>query len=311
MDPIFQDGYLLTLNADRFFKDPGQALLPSDVKAVFLKGKKRNCLKALRLLKASAPSVLAGTAVCSQKEALSAAGAGADYICLMYEPKEPYAEWKDIVPDVFPVCPDSVGETAELMRNGYSVFYIEPKGLKGALETLWSLYKALPEAGFICGGRHSEKEIAALMPFYSVRTVCTRAADSGEKAEKIAKDAFEAVLGFEFAHLGVNTESGEEADTLAQTFAETFGFDTRDNGNSVYASDRIECMKFRQLGTLGHIGIRTNSAARAKEYLIRKGLTPVESTAKYRDGRLHNVYFQEEFGGFAVHLLQKIPAKTE
>ena len=142
----------------------------------------------------------------------------------------------------------------------------------------------------------------------NVRAVCTQAADSVAGATCIAKSAGKAVLGFEFAHLGINTESEKEAEQLAKTFAGLSGFQTWDNGNSFYASDRIECMKIRQIGTLGHIAIRSNSVERAKVYLSKLGLTPVESTAKFRDGRLHNIYISEEFGGFSIHLLQKKPA---
>ena len=58
-------------------------------------------------------------------------------------------------------------------------------------------------------------------------------------------------------------------------------------------------------GKNGHIAIRTNSVELAVAELAKKGFAYDESSAKYKNGRMTVAYLKDEFGGFAVHLLQK------
>ena len=65
-------------------------------------------------------------------------------------------------------------------------------------------------------------------------------------------------------------------------------------------------MKTPYLGAKGHIAYKTNYIDRAVAYLKAKGIEINEETAKYNaKGKLVAVYLKEEFGGFAIHLLQK------
>ena len=59
------------------------------------------------------------------------------------------------------------------------------------------------------------------------------------------------------------------------------------------------------LGTNGHIAIRTNHIGAAVAELAKRGYTVDEETAKYKGEKMIAVYLHKEFGGFAVHLLQK------
>ena len=59
------------------------------------------------------------------------------------------------------------------------------------------------------------------------------------------------------------------------------------------------------LGERGHIAVWTNSIPRAAAELEKKGFALDQSTAKYRGETVISVYLKQEFGGFAVHLLQK------
>ncbi len=68
---------------------------------------------------------------------------------------------------------------------------------------------------------------------------------------------------------------------------------------------RLLGFEITHLGTNGHIAIRTNNIDRALYYLAKRGYEPDEMTAKYKNGKLSAVYLKSEFGGFAMHLLQK------
>ena len=64
-------------------------------------------------------------------------------------------------------------------------------------------------------------------------------------------------------------------------------------------------MKTPFRGTKGHIGIKTNFIERAKAYMERQGFEFDESSANVKDGQLKAIYFKDEIGGFAIHLVQK------
>ena len=307
MNPLFEDGFILTLNAEQPFSEEDLLESKLDANTVFLRGDFSNCISLLEKIKHSNCGIHAGVKVRSLQEGVAALNAGAAFICPSYLPIESSEEWNRYGQFVFPAC-SGEEETVKMMDAGFDTLWLEEEDQNRLMDILRKIHGTAPKVQFICAGRFDPKGIETLTPFYNVRAVCTQVADSVAEAACIAKSAGKAVLGFEFAHLGINTESETEAEQLAKMFAGLFGFQTWDNGNSFYASDRIECMKFRQIGTLGHIAIRSNSVERAKVYLSKLGLTPVESTAKYRDGRLHNIYFSEEFGGFSIHLLQKKPA---
>ena len=113
------------------------------------------------------------------------------------------------------------------------------------------------------------------------------------------------MLGFEVAHVGINTEDGGAARAVADSFAAAFGFPAKDGASSVFASSGIEVMKSRCLGSQGHMAVRTNRMDAAIAELEKEGFAVNMDTAKYKGGRLIAVYLKDEIGGFAIHLLQK------
>ena len=78
-----------------------------------------------------------------------------------------------------------------------------------------------------------------------------------------------------------------------------------ESNSSIFAGSAVEVMKSQYLGDNGHIAIRTNSIPRAAEELRKHGFELDESTAKFKDNKMTAVYLKQQFGGLAVHLLQK------
>ena len=65
-------------------------------------------------------------------------------------------------------------------------------------------------------------------------------------------------------------------------------------------------MKMPFLGEKGHIAISTNFVERAVKHLKVKGVKFNEESAVFRaDGSMQAIYFQNEIGGFAIHLVRK------
>ena len=127
-----------------------------------------------------------------------------------------------------------------------------------------------------------------------------------EEITAITKEAVKTMLGFELRHVGINCKNAEEAERTAKTIAALFGFEYKPGNSSDFAGSAVACMKSPYLGTNGHIGIGTNSVDRAVYHLGLQGVEFDESTRKTDPkGKTKAIYLKGEFGGFAVHLVQK------
>ena len=94
--------------------------------------------------------------------------------------------------------------------------------------------------------------------------------------------------------------------SVAGAFENLFGFTKKVGNSSVFAGSAVEVMKTPYLGTHGHIAIGTNYIQRAIYHMELQGVEFDMDTAKYdKNGKMVAVYVKGEFGGFAVHLVQK------
>ena len=111
---------------------------------------------------------------------------------------------------------------------------------------------------------------------------------------------------FELLHVGINNNSPEEALQLAELLSDLFDLSPRHGNKSEFAGSYFECMKAPFLGKNGHIAMGTADLEAAVEELKAKGFGFNMDTASYNDdGKLKNVYLAGEFGGFAIHIMQK------
>ena len=123
--------------------------------------------------------------------------------------------------------------------------------------------------------------------------------------EKLTKEAVDTMLGFEVRHVGVNMTSGEEAEELADTFNKMFSFEKKVGNSSVFAGTGFELMKKPGRGANGHIAIATNYIERAVYHLEKRGFEFDMDSVVIKEGKMKAIYFKGEFGGFAMHLVQK------
>ena len=111
---------------------------------------------------------------------------------------------------------------------------------------------------------------------------------------------------FELVHVGINNNSPEDAAQLAELLCTLFNLPPRHGAKSEFAGSYFECMKMPFLGSNGHIAMCTADLTAAVEELKEKGFSFNMDTATYNDdGKLKNIYLDGEFGGFAIHILQK------
>ena len=110
---------------------------------------------------------------------------------------------------------------------------------------------------------------------------------------------------FELAHLGINTPDPESALELAKLLSLVFNLNPRHGQKSEFAGEYFECMKSPFLGKNGHIAMRTPDMDAAVEELRGKGFAfKMETPAYTEDGKLKNIYLDDEFGGFAIHIMR-------
>ncbi|HDP36890.1 MAG TPA: bifunctional 4-hydroxy-2-oxoglutarate aldolase/2-dehydro-3-deoxy-phosphogluconate aldolase [Candidatus Atribacteria bacterium] len=130
---------------------------------------------------------------------------------------------------------------------------------------------------------------------------------SGNFAEitRLTQEAVSTMLGFEFAHLGINEEDKDKALNSANLLSHLFYFPIKEGASSIFAGPGFEVIKNKFLGEHGHIAIATKDIHRAISYLKMKSVSILPETAKEKDGKLIAIYVDQEVSGFAIHLLQK------
>lgn len=204
-------------------------------------------------------------------------------------------------------------EIMAAMSHGLKVLKFFPAGVYGGISAMNALSAPFGDIRFIpTGGVNAqnlaEYAVAPLVHAVGGSWLCAKTDISDGNFEKITLQCVEArksLLGFEVAHIGVNTVDGEASMKVCKALEKAFNFVAKEGNSSNFAGDSMEIMKSDYLGQYGHIAVRTNSIPRAVEELRKRGFGVKMETAKYKGNQLTAVYLDQEFGGFAVHLLQK------
>lgn len=122
---------------------------------------------------------------------------------------------------------------------------------------------------------------------------------------RLTDEAMQLMLGFELRHVGINGDSPEDAAMGADRLSRILLSPVRNGTTSIFVGPGFEFTKKKFPGEHGHLAIGTHFVHRAKAFLERRGYAFRAETASEKDGRLMSIYFQEEVGGFALHLLQR------
>ena len=127
-----------------------------------------------------------------------------------------------------------------------------------------------------------------------------------EKITALTRDAIKTIMGFELAHVGINSDNAEEAEQTAHLLSNVFGFDYKEGNSSIFSGKAFEVMKKIGRGKNGHIAIATNSVERAAAYMESIGFKmDMDNAVRDINGTIKAVYFNQEFAGFAIHLVRK------
>lgn len=133
-----------------------------------------------------------------------------------------------------------------------------------------------------------------------------KAIEAGDfaKIESLTRAAVKTMLNIRIKHVGLNEENGNGLE-IANQFAKFFDSDVKETSKGWFGSDFVEIMsEDKKKGKYGHIGLQVNNVDRARKYFDGRGYLFDETTASYDDkGNLKFIYFAEEIGGFAIHLV--------
>ena len=204
-------------------------------------------------------------------------------------------------------------EIMAAMAHGLKVVKFFPANVYGGLSAMKALsgpfggIKFIPTGG-VNGQNVGEYAAAPFIHAVGGSWVCSKAdiaAGNFEKITSLCKQARTSVMGFEVAHVGINCQDADASMAVCQQLNQAFGFEIKSGNSSNFSTSAIEVMKSMYLGASGHIAVRTNSMTVAVAELEKRGFSVDPETAKYKGERMIAVYLKDEFGGFAVHLLQK------
>lgn len=122
---------------------------------------------------------------------------------------------------------------------------------------------------------------------------------------ELCKKSVQVMLNLKLAHVGLNSEDESAARKTAGQLSGLLKLDlAKDGASSIFVDKFVEVMKSKYLGKNGHIGFSTSSVDRAVRYFQATGVEFHMDSAKYAaNGKMNAIYFKEEIGGFAIHLV--------
>ena len=212
------------------------------------------------------------------------------------------------------VCPGCVTPTEIMMalKHGLKVLKFFPANVYGGLSAIKALAGPFGGVKFIPTGGVNLQNVGEFIADSHIHAVggswvCPKAdiaAGNFDKITELCKESRKALLGFEVAHVGIKCADAAVCDQVCDAFAAAFDFGVKKGNSSNFASTGVEVMKTMFKGANGHIAIRTNKMTPAIAEMERRGLELDWDSVKDKDN-IKAVYFKNEFGGFAVHLLQK------
>ncbi|MEY8356171.1 keto-hydroxyglutarate-aldolase/keto-deoxy-phosphogluconate aldolase [Lachnospiraceae bacterium 54-53] len=251
-------------------------------------------------------------AVLTINQACSAINAGADFIASpVFDPAVIQYCMNRNIPVIPRISSSNHMETA--LSLGLEAVSVLHDNLTDSIHMIQTMSRHYPSIKFMPEGSICGKDMGSyLEPDHVIACFNNRIAkrewiQAGEfsRIGRLAKESVRDMMGFEVSHIGINCGSDENAEKTAGIFEAMFGFPKESGPGSAYAGTFLECMKPPHLGTNGHIAIAANSITRAKNYFEAIGYEFNESSAKFNDGKMIVIYFKEEVGGFAVHIVQK------
>lgn len=270
--------------------------------------------KAIKAMREAYPDMLVGAGtVLTMEQVKAAKEAGAQFLVSPGLNPKIVEFSKRLGLPIVPGCttPSEIEQAIEL---GLEVVKFFPAEQSGGLDKIKALSGPFGGLQFIPTGGIDLKNLVNYLGFdkilacggsFMVKEEWIRNKE-WDKITALSRQSVDTLLGFEMGHVGINTGSEGEAQAIANMFASLLNFPLKVGNSSIFIGGAVEVMKSPYLGVHGHIGIRTNSAFRAKAHLNNRGIAFNEESAVFDEkGKLRAIYIQQEIGGFAIHFVNK------
>lgn len=255
--------------------------------------------------------VLAVSGVKTPKDCAEAAACGAELL-IAYALYPDSARWCAEQGIAYvPACTTS-SEIEIALSMGLNTVLFTPCNSPAPCAQLYKLWKDQGLRFLVCGDidEHNHVVFADKLYITAVRGsfLCPDklvAADDYPGIESFASRIYHEMLGFELGHIGIGTSGPEEGHCLVDQLGEVFGMPSEHGNTGNWALMRgIEVVNGKTPGLHGHIAVQCNSVVRAIHYMENNGHPIRYSSFRFRyPGRLSFAYLEEEFGGFAIHLM--------
>ncbi len=290
-----------------------KALLAGGVDVMEITFRTAAAADSIQAVSQECPEMLVGAGtVITLEQCRQAVALGAQFIVAPGYSEE-VVSW--CVEHEIPVTPGCVTPTEIMtaMAHGLKVLKFFPAGVYGGLDAMKALSGPFGGVKFIPTGGVNGKNLAEYISAPFIHAVggswlCAKgdiAAHNFDKITALCRESRKIALGYEIAHVGINSADAETSLSVCRSLDAAFGFGVKEGNSSNFAGTGVEVMKEPYLGACGHIAVRTNSVSRAVADLEKRGFSVDEGTAKFKGDKMTAVYLKQEFGGFAIHLLQK------
>ena len=291
----------------------GRALMDGDLPIAEITFRTSAAEESIKILNRELPQLLVGAGtVLTVEQVKKAVSAGAKFIVSPgFNPK--VVDY--CIKNSIPVTPgiNNPTQIEMALERGIEVVKFFPAEASGGLPLLEAMSAPYTGIKFIPTGGISLNNLSSYLSYNKVHAcggswmVKPELISSGNFSEitRLTQEAVSTMLGFEFAHLGINEENKDKALDSVNLLSHLFYFPIKEGTSSIFAGSGFEVMKNQYLGKHGHIAIATNDIRRVIAYLKTKGISILPETAKEDKGKLKAVYLDQEVSGFAIHLLQK------
>ncbi|HBA49753.1 MAG TPA: 2-dehydro-3-deoxyphosphogluconate aldolase [Lachnospiraceae bacterium] len=268
--------------------------------------------EAIRIMTTNFPDMCVGAGTVLNAEQVDAAvEAGAKFIV---SPGLNPRTVKYCIEKNVPITPgtSSPSDIEQAIELGLDVVKFFPAEQSGGLAKIKAMAAPYVNMKFMPTGGINAKNLTSYLDFNKI-IACGGSwmvpgdlinAGEWDKIEQLTREAVQTMLGFELAHIGINSESKEEADKTVNRLAFLFGTPVKVGNSGSFAGTIVEVLNAKGRGTHGHIAIRTNYIVRAINYMSTVLGVEFEEPIMKGD-KINAIYLKEEIGGFAVHLLQK------
>lgn len=269
--------------------------------------------EAIKIISEKFPKMLIGAGtVLSPEQADKAVEAGAKFIVSPGLNPRVVKHCIDIDVPVLPGCsnPSDIEAALELGLDTVKFF---PAEAAGGLPMIKAMSAPYGKLRFMPTGGLNEKNILSYLKFNKILAcggsfmVPGDAIADGdfEKIKAMTRSAVMLLHGFELKHIGINAGSREAAEPILKMLELMFGFETKLGTKGAFAGTAVEVMYEGGRGKLGHVAIGVNFLDRAIFYFENMGFKfDEESYKNYLETGSGAVYFADEIGGFAFHLVK-------